>query len=128
MGIARVDSVVIHGVDHAVAQGGKRVGGGVGDLDDAEVQVMDQLLGPLPDAAGAAGADAAGADAGAAGVGGLAALIQLRESGKIGAIGAALNAECPVHPDDPVSEPMTMNSVTTLMTPCRHPDDPVANQ
>ena len=89
LGIASVDSLVIHGMDHAVAQArtaanaGKE-GAGMDDDHDllatAEAKLMDQLLDHAD--------------------GGLEALIQLKKQGKIRAIGAAINAECPIFPDD----------------------------
>ena len=79
LGVSRVDSLVIHGMDHAAAQARARATASHADPDEAEEAVLAQLEGPE---------------------GGLACLLRLRAGGRVRAVGAALNEECPVHPHD----------------------------
>lgn len=79
LGVARVDAVLIHGMDHAVAEARAAAAAAGTDPAVAEETVLRQV--EAPD-------------------GGLAALVRLRDGGRIGAVGVAVNVENPIFPHD----------------------------
>lgn len=79
LGHAKVDALIVHGIDYAVAEvrAAASLAGNCADV--AESALLKQLEGPS---------------------GGISALRKLKEEGRINAIGFAINEECPVHSKD----------------------------
>ena len=82
LGVARVDAVLVHGMDHAVAEA--RAAAAAAGTDPAVAEEAVLLQAEAPD-------------------GGLAVLVKLRDAGRIGAVGVAVNVENPIFPHDEVT-------------------------
>ena len=109
MGVARVDSLIIHGLDYAVAEVRTKAMATTAqrkrNLDYSSVSGTQEGATPTAEALVSADEAELALLAQLGGVnGGIAALQMLKSSGRIKAFGAALNQECPVYPGDEAAQ------------------------